>query len=322
MPMRKNNRGAVYEQLQEEPQNCLQRDFPLSDAAFVAAFSDFIITPPYPTDCLHHHNCMELGVCLSGSGTILTGNQEIPFSEGLVMLVPKGVYHAQQNAHPVRTHWRYVEINQERLLRETPEPIRSALQAMLAALKDSILLVNDAACRQDVSRLMEQMFDWQERLGTTAAAEIDAALLLMLTRLARRPDMSALEKIPARYQNKTLDPALTYVAQHYQQEIRVTELARACAMSESHFRRLFYQATGMNPRDYVNRYRIHRALNLLRMSNDSVLAVALRAGFPSIATFNRNFLHYMGQSPTQWRNSQKSYRKDALPWQKNSSDSE
>ena len=166
------------------------------------------------------------------------------------------------------------------------------------------------------------MFDWQERLGATAAAEIDAALLLTLARLAQRPGISPLEKIPARYQEKTLDPALAYVAQHYQQEIRMTDLARACAMSESHFRRLFYQATGMNPSDYVNRYRIHRALNLLRMTNDSILAVAMRAGFPSIATFNRNFLHYMGQSPKQWRNSQKPYRKDALLWQKSFSDSE
>ena len=69
--MRKNNRGAVYEQMQEEPQSCLRRDFPLSDATFVAAFSNFIVTPPYPRDCLHYHNCMELGVCLSGSGTIV-----------------------------------------------------------------------------------------------------------------------------------------------------------------------------------------------------------------------------------------------------------
>lgn len=42
--MRKNNRGAVYEQMQEEPQSCLRRDFPLSDATFVAAFSNFIVT--------------------------------------------------------------------------------------------------------------------------------------------------------------------------------------------------------------------------------------------------------------------------------------
>ena len=56
--MRKNNRGAVYEQMQEEPQSCLRRDFPLSDATFVAAFSNFIVTPPYPRDCLHYHNCM------------------------------------------------------------------------------------------------------------------------------------------------------------------------------------------------------------------------------------------------------------------------
>lgn len=78
----------------------------------------------------------------------------------------------------------------------------------------------------------------------------------------------------------------------------------------------------MNPSDYVKRYRIHRALNLLKMTNDSILAVAMRAGFSSIATFNRNFLHYMGQSPKQWRNSQKPYRKDVLLWQKSFSDSE
>ena len=79
-------------------------------------------------------------------------------------------------------------------------------------------------------------------------------------------------------------------------------------MSESHFRRMFTTLVGVAPLEYINRYRIHRSLNLLRSTSEPIQNIAARTGFPSITTFNRNFQRCVGQSPSAWRkNAQKAH---------------
>ena len=82
-------------------------------------------------------------------------------------------------------------------------------------------------------------------------------------------------------------------------------MARSCSMSESYFRKVFAQLTGVAPLEYVNRYRIHRAVNLLHLTRESVQNIAGRCGFSSIAAFNRNFKRYAGSSPSQWRSGER-----------------
>lgn len=72
-------------------------------------------------------------------------------------------------------------------------------------------------------------------------------------------------------------------------------------MSESHFRRMFTAMVGVSPLEYINRYRIHRSLNLLHSTSESIQNIAARTGFPSITTFNRNFQRCVGQNPSVWR---------------------
>ena len=99
-----------------------------------------------------------------------------------------------------------------------------------------------------------------------------------------------------------VEPALLYIAEQYHTEIKVAQLARSCAMSESHFRKVFGQILGVSPVEYLNRYRIERAVHMLRMQEDmSVSRVAEACGFTSIATFNRNFLRYAGKKPTDMK---------------------
>ena len=79
--------------------------------------------------------------------------------------------------------------------------------------------------------------------------------------------------------------------------------ARSCSMSESYFRKQFARIMGMSPMEHVNRYRVHRAMNLLRTTSDSIQNIAVRAGYSSLAAFNRNFKQYAGLSPSDWRRS-------------------
>ena len=100
---------------------------------------------------------------------------------------------------------------------------------------------------------------------------------------------------------RAVEPALRYVSENYALDIRARDMAAACALSESYFRKLFHDTMGMSPVEYLNRFRVNRSIYLLYTTNETVLTIAGQSGFASIASYNRNFLRYVGVSPAQWR---------------------
>ena len=53
--------------------------------------------------------------------------------------------------------------------------------------------------------------------------------------------------------------------------------------------------------DFVARYRIEKAKNLLQDSRWRISGVAFEVGFQSLSQFNRSFRRIEGQSPKQYR---------------------
>ena len=102
--------------LLEEPLSGEVRAFRLPGDTPLAALLDEAFYPPYAVDGLHCHNCMELGLCVAGSGRICTRRGERAFSAGTLFLAPRGVYHSQQNEGVLMTRWRYIEVNEDVLL--------------------------------------------------------------------------------------------------------------------------------------------------------------------------------------------------------------
>ena len=100
-------------------------------------------------------------------------------------------------------------------------------------------------------------------------------------------------------------PAINYIFKNYQEEIKVSQLAKECHFSESYFRKVFMEMKGMSPLDYVNSIRIREACRLLLNSTDTIRVVGEKCGYPSMTTFERNFRQRTGMLPSQWRESQK-----------------
>ncbi len=96
--------------------------------------------------------------------------------------------------------------------------------------------------------------------------------------------------------------AVSYVEEHYKEELSVEMLATAANMSVSRFFPLFRRAMGLSPVEYINHYRINRAVILL-MSSDrySVEEVSEATGFQSSAYFRRVFKRITGKSPRDYR---------------------
>ncbi|PMY33913.1 AraC family transcriptional regulator [Pseudomonas sp. GW456-L14] len=83
--------------------------------------------------------------------------------------------------------------------------------------------------------------------------------------------------------------------------LEVTELARACALSRSHFSRAFKCSTGLSPQEWIRCQRIARAKQLIRSTDLTLTQISLECGFCDQAHFCHIFTHSEGINPFAWR---------------------
>ncbi len=298
----KSNESAFH-WLTPESGNAERRDYPMRGESIILSMTDLILYPPYASDHSHIHNCMEIGVCMEGGGVItMEGQHPHTFEEGTVIIVPEGAYHSQQNKNAPMVRWRYIAVDQKRLLEEAMPSCRSLLEKLLKRNEKGIYLV-DEGMRSDVEWLIGRMFDIKCKAAEEATAELEAILQVILIRVSRDDGGEKEQHETVHPAKNPVEPALLYIAEQYHNEIKVAQLARSCAMSESHFRKVFAMYMGIAPTDYLNQYRIERAVHMIRTRQDMpVSRIAEACGYSSIATFNRNFIRYTGHKPTEIKN--------------------
>jgi AraC-like DNA-binding protein len=95
--------------------------------------------------------------------------------------------------------------------------------------------------------------------------------------------------------------ARKYIHANLDQPLPLGAVARQAGLSESHFCRLFKEATGLTLTDYVNRCRIEWAKRELLRPEARVSEIAFLVGYQSLSQFNRSFARIVGQAPTVYR---------------------
>ena len=100
-----------------------------------------------------------------------------------------------------------------------------------------------------------------------------------------------------------LQEAVKYIEEHYTDNYKISSLAEKFNLSESHFRKLFREFTGLSPIEYRNGLRIEHAKELLSQNTASVSEVAIAVGIEDQFYFSRIFKEYEGISPIQYKKS-------------------
>jgi AraC-like DNA-binding protein len=95
--------------------------------------------------------------------------------------------------------------------------------------------------------------------------------------------------------------ARAYLHDHHAEPLTLARLAREAGVSRFHFLRLYRQAFGATPREYLTRVRLARAKTLLAADTASVTEVCLDVGFSSLGSFSTLFAERFGCPPGAWR---------------------
>ena len=92
-----------------------------------------------------------------------------------------------------------------------------------------------------------------------------------------------------------------YIETHYQNEVQLRDLALVAHVSPSYLSTQFKKVFGISFSQYLVKYRIDRAKELLRTSGSSCKEIAEQIGYTDYAQFSKIFKKYENMSPLEYK---------------------
>jgi len=247
----------------------------------------------------HHHAAMEIILVKQNLYPVTVNNTTYMLSEGDILFIPPNTLHSLAGGAGSR----FVMLFDVAPLMSF-EDMRVCCPIVLAPV---LLRRNDApglykTVRSGFDRLISLYFEsgslWELRVYAeliSIFSEIGADYINQadtdISRLSRKAPLSS-EKFAS---------LLSYIDSHYTEDLTLDWAAGYTGFSKYHFLRLFSDYTGCTFHDYLLQKRIQIAQALLA-TDVSITEAALRSGYSSLTTFNRNFRKLTGMSPSEYRN--------------------
>jgi AraC-like DNA-binding protein len=253
---------------------------------------------------MHDHDFTELVIVLGGSGFHVTQAEKHAISAGDVFVIHTGEKHAYTDSSGMALINILCDLAALSLPSKDMRQM-SGFQALFAlepALRKRHNTKNhlklEATVLAEVQRLaLEIAFELKNKpAGFRAMATALFSQLILL--VSRHYEKSS---VPGATGLLQLSRAFGFIETHLGDKILLNDLAALANMSQSTFQRAFRRATGTAPIDYLLRFRISKASELLRDTNASIASAGFECGFEDNNYFSRMFRKVTGESPRQYR---------------------
>lgn len=96
---------------------------------------------------------------------------------------------------------------------------------------------------------------------------------------------------------------LVHIQDHLDAELSLEALGKVAHLSPFHFHRIFTAFMGEGVKEHIRRLRLERAALALKSRDQTILDIALEAGFQSHEAFTRAFRAMFGCTPSNFRHS-------------------
>lgn len=262
---------------------------------------------------LHFHNLMEIGYCRNGAGTLTLDETDYHYETSMLSIIPANYPHITVSDGEEANYWEYLFLDPETIIQDIYPGNPIYQKEVLNIVNKNAVLLQENECLALVNLVKSIMEEMREK--NAHYLEIVRSLTrAMLVEIIRMDESRGVTSIKPAKINKVsqITTALEYVNTNYANQLKASELAAVCNMSETHFRRVFEENMNMSPMDYLNMIRIQKACDLMKKTNDSMDAVAIKCGFTTTSTFNRNFKKFLSTSPYQWKINPGNYERKLL----------
>ncbi len=240
----------------------------------------------------HSHEGFAVGVIEDGALQFSYRGETLVASPGRISLVNPDEPHDGHSATHAGWWYRMFYLDAS-VLQQAAEQVCGRCVA-LPFFQNGVL--DDADLAGEIRSLHADLFELP--LGNL---EVESRMLHMLGRFIRRHADGFYPDIGGGREHQAVQKVKRMIADLYDTEVSLQDLAEEAGLSRFHLIRVFKQDTGFTPHGYLTQTRVLHARELIRRGRDLVDA-ALESGFVDQSHLNRHFKSIIGMTPGVYRN--------------------
>lgn len=256
----------------------------------------------YPYVTAHWHEEAEFTKIKKGSCTYQIYLETYQVEEGDFLFVPPAVLHAisnekeeQMQSETYVFHMNFLGANAADIC-----AIRYLTPLMNQKLLPPFVIKKDHPLYETATEIFEKINTEYEKKFPGYELILKAYLLRLIAELLPYCSRNTAEDALLTEHAKKLKHVLSYINEHYMDELTISELAGLCFFSEYYFMRFFKKYMGMSCVQYIKNVRLERAADRLENGENNTLEVALSCGFSNLSYFHREFKKKYGMTPKKF----------------------
>jgi AraC-like DNA-binding protein len=232
----------------------------------------------------HFHSALELVYVRNGVMEATLNGKFYSVQGDELLLVPSYVVH------------RYLTpVKSDTVVMIIPLSYIPAFQKILSGKNFSLCHISDKSLNKEVARCMLRCCELQQKVPDSMATRgYIHVILALLTENIPLEDMSTKDD------DALVRNILSYLNNNYKNSLSLKSIADEFGYSTSRFSHIFNKHVGCSISEYVNALRCRQVAGMLLDGEESIIQAAMSAGFNSMRTFYRAFMHVFGVSPSKY----------------------
>lgn len=251
-----------------------------------------------------HSDFNELVIVIDGSAVHIVNNEEYPIKKGGVFVIGSDTVHGYKDPKNFRIC--NIMYRHDVMFSGLPDISSSAGYQALFVLEPCLTKDQSFKSRLSLKRenyravkmLIDKMLSEYENDSECRETVLTSMFIQLAVTLSRIYSFDCTEQ---EQDIINIAKAVSYIENHFSENIFISELAEISHYSERHFTRTFKKAYGVSPTAYIINLRINHACSLLKYSDMSISETAEKCGFDDVNYFSRLFKKQMGITPSKYK---------------------
>jgi len=130
---------------------------------------------------------------------------------------------------------------------------------------------------------------------------ISTVKLILMNHVYQRMHLKVSQVDSRTIQSKKIIEVLEMINDNIHKPITTTDMASHIGWDRSHFSRVFKKEVGVNPKDYIEKKKLEKTIELMKNQNIKLTAISESLGFESYSSFVAFFKKHTGYLPSDYQ---------------------
>ncbi|QNK56301.1 AraC family transcriptional regulator [Paenibacillus sp. PAMC21692] len=154
----------------------------------------------------------------------------------------------------------------------------------------------------DIENLLNEFMQEFREKKSGFELMVKSIMLRLLVLVSREAALQAPPKEElADKHRESVRRVIEFIESHYAEKIGLEDAVRVSLMSHSYFCSVFKRMTNKSFIRYLNEFRVSKAKEYLKKTDNKVIDISIRTGFDNVTHFNRMFKQLTSMTPNEYK---------------------